>query len=373
MSGTVALTLSLVAVTHAGSKKVTAALEASALEEYGPNDGPAYILVSISQPDFYTPYIGNLNGGVINQADEMGSTLALVRTGTVIGNGTIEESRFVGDNTIYVDLEGAMIDGHAVTFVGGFRTTADDTIHVLTPSPDFANPIPRAVQEAFFYASRKFMDPAYGLPQFPTTVELAAFIVRFGGADGGEAPVDVNVVAQSLFVPDMTAECASPCQFEGELFGHEPGEDQFFFRGLIDDDNDTLRVDIGRNIGFDIKPGNTSNPINLSSNGVEPIGIYSETLNGKVVFDAQNEIDPTTIRVIAFDEYGFELTSLPVDKYAYTDIDGDGVTDLLVHIRTQKLVDIVDFETTLTINFRANTKAEGMELAGFDSVRVVPK
>jgi hypothetical protein len=372
--GAAALALSLVAgnTTQAASKKVARSLEATAFDEYGEFNGPAYILVSISSPVFETPFIQQLNGKVINQADEMGSTMALVRTGTVIGNATIEESRFEGDNLINVDLEGASINGHSITFIGGFRTSSDGVFHVLTPSPEFANPIPQDVQEAYFYASRKFLDPDFGLPTFPTTVELAAFIVQFGGADGGEADVDINVVAQSLFVGDMTAVCASPCTFEGDLFGHEPSEDQFFFRGLIDDDNDTLRVDIGRNINFEIKPGSPHNPINLGSNGVEPIGIFTEKQGGNVVFDAPGEIDLTTIRVVVFDEFGFELASLPVDKTDVEDLDGDGCDDLIVHIRTQKLVEFIDFETTVTIHFRANTKAEGMEVAGVDSVVVVP-
>jgi hypothetical protein len=76
--------------------------------------------------------------------------------------------------------------------------------------------------------------------------------------------------------------------------------------------------------------------------------------------------------VVVFDQFGFELTSLPVDKTDFEDLDGDLCDDIIVHVRTQALVEFIDFETTVTINFRANTKADGMEVSGSDTVVVVP-
>jgi hypothetical protein len=382
----VALALFFVAAstTYAASKKVAQALQAAAIEQFGANDGPAYLMVSISSPTFDKPFIANLNGSVINSAHEMGSTLALIKTGYVTSAPTLPEVRFTGDSPITVDLGGAFIDGHAATFVGGVRTTGDGTLHVLTPTPDFINPIAPDVQAAYFWASRKFEEGLMkgqngfslsqgGLSAQPTIVELAVFIVLFGGEDGGAAAVDVNDV-MDMIIGDMVMDCGSPCLGEGNLFGHQPDEDPLlFFRGLFDDDDDSLKLDIGRDIGFDIKPGNDTNPLNLGSEGVVPTAIYTEKLDGQIVFDAPGEIDVTTIRAIVFDEFGFELASIPVDKTAVQDIDLDGCDDLIVHFKTQLLVDLIDFEQTVTISFRCNTGAEGMELAGSDDIRIVPK
>ena len=373
--------------THAGStKKIAKVLEAAAIEQFGDNDGPAFLLVSIADPltglpesEFQTPFINQVNGRVLNEAHEMGSTVALIKTGYVIAGFEVETTRFEGDNSVPApDLGGAIIDGHQATFIGGFRTHGDGVIHVATPSPEDgpeANPIPVAVQEAYFNASRMFEqaqmlpegDPGH-LPAFPTTVELACFIYKFGMVD-----VDVNEVMQSLFVGDMSMECGSPCLAEGDLFGHQPSPAILFFRGLFDDDDDTLKLDIGRRITFDIKPGNSTNPLNLGSEGVVPTGIFSEADGTRLLFDAAGEIDVTTIRAVVFDSKGFELASIPVDKTSVTDLDDDGNDDLMVHFRTQLLVDLIDFEQTVTVNFRANTQAEGMELSGSSDIRVVPK
>ena len=372
--------------THAGSKKVARALDAAAIEQFGENDGPAFLMVSISNPLFQKPFISKFNGSVIKSAAEMGSTMTLVQTGFVISAPTIQEVRFQGDSPITVDLGEAIADGHAATFIGGVRTTGDGILHVVTPTPDEVNTIPPDVQAAYFFASRKFEEALAlgaqgaslaqgGLSELPTTVELAAFIVLFGGEDGGAANVDINVVMETLLPtpPDMTMACFNPCVAEGDLFGHEPDSiPLFFFLGLFDGEG-KFKFDLGRNIGFDIKPNNSINPINLGSEGVVPTGIFTEKVDGQVVFDAPGEIDVTTIRAVVFDDQGFELASIPVDKTSVEDLNGDGCDDLKVHFRTQLLVGLIDFEQTVTISFRCNTQAEGMELAGSDTIRIVPK
>jgi hypothetical protein len=365
-------------VTHAASKKVSNQLEGAALEQFGENDGPAYLIVSMSSPVFETPYIERVNGSVMNGADEMGSTVALIKTGYVVAGFDLATTRFEGDSPITADLGGAFIDGHQATFIGGFRTFGDDVIHVMTPSPEEgpgANPIPSAVQVAYFNASRMFEEALAigpgqpgGLSEFPTTVELACFIYEYGGVE-----VDVNEIMTSLFVGDMIMDCGSPCVAEGELFGHEPTESLLFFRGLFDDDNDSLKLDIGRRIGIDIKPHSSENPLNLGSEGVLPVAIFTERSGDRILFNAPAEIDVTTIRAVIYDRYGFELASVPVEKTSVQDVDGNGDADLLVHFRTQVLVGLIDFEQTVTIDFRANTLAQGMNLSGADDIRVVPK
>ena len=164
---------------------------------------------------------------------------------------------------------------------------------------------------------------------------------------------------------------SSSVPFQVGVFKEAAGSNPSFSQRLFDDGE--FKFDLGRNIGFDIKPNNSINPINLGSEGVVPTGIFTEKVDGQVVFDAPGEIDVTTIRAVVFDSLGFELASIPVDKTSVADLNGDGCDDLKVHFRTQLLVDLIDFEQTVTISFRCNTQAEGMELAGSDTIRIVPK
>jgi hypothetical protein len=362
-------------------KKIGQQLDGAAIEEYGEFNGPAYLFISTGSPTFEVPFLPeNLNGSVRNSLEEMGSLVWRVRTGDMIAGDVIETTLFAGANVVEVDSQ-PVENGNAATFVGGFITMSDGVPHVATPTPDEINTIPFDVQDAYVNASRMFDEAeANGtLPNPCTTAQLGVFIKDFGGPGGTEAAADVNAIMQKLFVPDMSLACASPCTAEGDLFGHEPTEGLLFFRLELGEEQNgkvALRLAIGRRIFVYYKSPDNVNPLNLGANGVEPFSILSEKdSDGSILFNAAGQIDTDTIRAVVYDSAGFEIAELSVlrDKVSITDIDGDGVLDLKVHFNTQALVPLIEYEQDLTFKIMANTTAEGTQLRGFDTFRVVPK
>ena len=114
------------------------------------------------------------------------------------------------------------------------------------------------------------------------------------------------------------------------------------------------------NIIIDIKPGSYPNSINLGSNGNIPVAVLSS-----IDFDART-LDPTTVT----------LTGAPVRavgkkgklQTAFEDVDGDGLTDAVMHFDTAALKLGVD-DTEAVLEGRTY---EGEPVLGIDSVRIVP-
>jgi hypothetical protein len=107
-------------------------------------------------------------------------------------------------------------------------------------------------------------------------------------------------------------------------------------------------------VGIDVKPGSEENPINLKSNGVIPLAIY--TTEG---FDA-TVVDAGTVR--------FGPNEVSAVHFAYEDVDGDGDIDLILHFRTQGTgIEEDDTEVTLT-----GETASGMAFTGTDMIKIVP-
>jgi hypothetical protein len=105
---------------------------------------------------------------------------------------------------------------------------------------------------------------------------------------------------------------------------------------------------------IDIKPGSDPNSINLEAKGMVPVAVL--TTDG---FDA-NTVDPSTVGFAGAD---------PV-RWTTEDVDGDGDTDLLLHFKTQELVDLGEnsIEATLT-----GYTQSGEFIWGTDTVNIVPK
>lgn len=120
---------------------------------------------------------------------------------------------------------------------------------------------------------------------------------------------------------------------------------------------------------IDVKPGGDPNSINLGSNGVLPIGVYTtSTADGEVDdFDASTLLTDT-----------IKLNGIDVDPVhaALEDLDGDGDLDLILHFRTRDLVDGgILYEESVDLALTAEYdggNALGNDLQGSDSVRVVP-
>jgi hypothetical protein len=120
-----------------------------------------------------------------------------------------------------------------------------------------------------------------------------------------------------------------------------------------------VRIDQVTTVTIDIKPGRTSNDINLSSAGLVPVAIL-----GSPGFDAAT-LDPETVELasaaVALRGNGTPMASLE-------DVNGDGRLDLVVHVDTEAL-ELTDGDVEAEV--RARTFS-GTQLKGTDAVRIVP-
>jgi hypothetical protein len=118
--------------------------------------------------------------------------------------------------------------------------------------------------------------------------------------------------------------------------------------GAVEVESSTLIVQI------DIKPGDSTNPINLKSKGVIPVAILSSS-----TFDA-TMIDPASVT--------FGPNDISPVKSSLTDVNGDGLLDLLLHFSTQQTgLQAGNPQACLTGHTQNGTLIEGC-----DNIRIVP-
>ena len=114
-----------------------------------------------------------------------------------------------------------------------------------------------------------------------------------------------------------------------------------------------------RGVQIDVKPDSEDNTINLRSRGLIPIAILSSPS-----FDATT-VDPSTIDVAGAQ---VRLRGNGVAMASATDVNGDGMLDLLVHVSTDML-NLAEGQGIITLT--ANTFG-GVTISGQDFIRVVP-
>jgi hypothetical protein len=258
------------------------------------------------------------------------------------------------------ELPTESLDMNDATVLGSFRTMGDGTVHMVTPVPD---PIPEAVQRAFFNASPFFdqlvADSDNGI--YPTTHELACFVYE----NQGEAGAEFNDIHHAMFSSHMKVGCTT-CRAEGALFPHQPNSKRIFdFEFVLPiDDNDPnrgkLTVDIILPILVDIKGGTSEAPFNLGSNGLLPV-----TIPTTADFDA-TDVDVDSLAIVVNGNYVY------VVKSNYKDDDGNGTTDLVVHFDTQQLVAAGVDEYTTSLTVKGMETVWGQTIRGSDAVRIVP-
>jgi hypothetical protein len=336
----------------------------------GDNDRPAFIIVSVTPEFDLDPNPDDL---------PVGSPVVIARIGTYIAGDSIKSTRFDGRGQFELDLSNLPPDpsdpendpdfnDNQFTIVGSFKTLDPDaTIHVMTPYPDV---IPAHVQEAFFNAS-PFLEDFIAATPFPTTVQIAQFIVD----NQGDMEVDATLdeVLDGMFSTEssnLQLVCESPCEAEGVLFPHDPDAEPLNnFHSLFDPENGIVDVDVCLPIAIDIKPNATNNPVNLGSNGLLPVAVLTTD-----DFDAENELDPSTMFAVLLDEHGMVVgDGVPVDRWSYQDVDGDGDTDVMLKFSTPDLVEGDDAplnEDSTSLEFVGET-FNGMCVEGSDAVLIV--
>ncbi len=322
------------------------------------HDRPAFIIVSVS-PEF-------------DLDPEGGSQVVIARIGTYVAGDSIKSTRFDGRGQFEIDLANLGgnpdFDENQFTILGSFKTLDPDaTIHMMTPYPDT---IPAHVQEAFFNASPSLEDFLTEVP-FPSTVQLAQFVVDNQGDTTTTASLDE--VLDGMFSTEsanLELICHSPCEAEGVLFPHDPDEDPLnTFHSLFDPEAGIVDVEVCIPAAVDVKPDASNNPVNLSANGFLPVAVLTTD-----EFDAENELDPSTMVAVLLDDHGQAVgDGVAVARWSYTDVDGDGDTDVMLKFSVPALVSGDDAplnEDSTSLAFRGET-SEGRCVEGSDAVLVV--
>ena len=114
------------------------------------------------------------------------------------------------------------------------------------------------------------------------------------------------------------------------------------------------------NVTIDIKP----NSMNLGSKGTTPVVIFSTD-----TFDATT-VDPTTVQLEGSE---VRMKGNGISMASYSDFNGDGRLDLMVHVETEYLQQPTSATETDQIHLTLTGKTyNGTIITGSDSVRIVP-
>ena len=121
-------------------------------------------------------------------------------------------------------------------------------------------------------------------------------------------------------------------------------------------------------VDLDVKPGSSTNPINVGSNGTFPVAILGS-----------EDFDVTTVDVasILLGDGSSSGTGVAVKKngslhYSIEDVDGDGDMDLMMHFSTQAMVangDLSSTSTSLSVSGETN---DDEVIVGEDIISIVP-
>ena len=350
---------------------------------YGPNDRPVYAFISATDT-FILPFVDVNDRRLRTRAPSLGSPMICLKIGTFIAGDSIETTRFVSAEPATFDPDEvpnepgpgsvpAEYVGHPLTMVGSFKTLAPDSaIHLMTPYPQ---PISPQVQKAFFNAS-VFLETG-ALSPFPSTVEVALFIYD----NQGDAGASINSILQEIFFVDLAApvvlEPPPPAPAPpilsggGVFFPHTPGQGIFGFDLDLDLEAGVLLADVCFNIEIDVKPGNSSNNVNVKDdNGVLSIAVLTTPS-----FNAPSELDPGTVVAVLIGTDGEVVKEVGPLSFVVHDANGNGSKDVTYKFSMPALVNgpNAPLTTTTTIITLRGETFDGMCVQGSDFIKIVPK
>jgi hypothetical protein len=108
-------------------------------------------------------------------------------------------------------------------------------------------------------------------------------------------------------------------------------------------------------VAIDVRPDSAVNPVNPGSNGVLPVALL-----GSDSFDVM-DVDPGSLAL--------GVNGAPAVQFAYEDANGDGWIDLVAHYSVPETGTAYG-DTSLCLT---GATMDGVELAGCDAIRTVPK
>lgn len=235
-----------------------------------PHDGPVYLILSLEE-EFDTPDLSGGNGEVVKSSSYQyptGSETVIIEIGEYIAGEEIGETRFdpkssLADIELPEGIDFEDLDGYQITILGAFDTYGPNTVHLVTPSPgEEEDPIPPAVQEAFFLAAPFLDEIGEELEtMFPTTVEIAQYIFDVA-VEQNEALAEQTSpqeILDYIFVTEASLEAPEDAAFaeaDGDLFPHDPDDDDplFEFSLKIDPDTGEVSLDVCLTVEIDILP-----------------------------------------------------------------------------------------------------------------------
>jgi len=319
-----------------------------------------YNLKSLSN-DYYE---GECDSCDCDEAD--GSCTYIIEIGTYIAGEEIGETRFDPETDLaHIDLPCGLtfenLDGYEITVLGAFNTHSPNTVHLVTPDPGAeGDPIPPAVQEAFAFAA-PFLDQ---MPQFPepTTVEMADFIyfTAIGVNPALEEQTSPQEILSYIFVTQAELDAPEDAAFaeaEGDLFPHDPDDDEvlFEFAMQIDPEDGSVNIDVCLTVEIDIKPRSKKNFVWID----RYFALLPVLVLGSDEF-AVGEIEKGTLRLGGVKPYC---------KVFIKDFNCDGNKDLLAVWRVRTLVKQGALgKTTTSLDLTADL-TDGGCIKGTDAVK----
>ena len=122
-------------------------------------------------------------------------------------------------------------------------------------------------------------------------------------------------------------------------------------------------------VDIDIKPASDPNSINLRSNGVLPVAIFSTN-----DFDALLVVEETILFGDPELVGGEEPVGLPASpiRSVVEDVDGDGLDDLLLFFSVPELDVLASLDELSDLALLIGQTFDGISIEGLDSVRIVP-